>query len=87
LLAHEVAVGPSAPGWAGGAVLGGAGAVGSSLLVDPCLPAAPDPVVLGPTAAVLPLAGPGLLTCAVGIDAIEVHGLLLRGESVPAIDP
>ncbi|GIJ47775.1 urease accessory protein UreD [Virgisporangium aliadipatigenens] len=61
LLEHEFAVGPSAPGWSAAAVLGGAGAIGSLLEVDPDLKPE-DPRVLGPASAVLPLAGPGRLT-------------------------
>ncbi|MFC8850494.1 MULTISPECIES: urease accessory protein UreD [unclassified Micromonospora] len=41
LLRQSMAVGPSAPGWAGPAVLGGASATGSLLLVEPDAPAGP----------------------------------------------
>jgi urease accessory protein len=78
LYRNELAVGPDAPGWDGPAVLGGAGAVGSLLVVDPLWAAAgpvpgPEPEVLGPTAAVLPLAGPGVLVSTSGPDALAVR--------------
>jgi urease accessory protein len=74
---HELAVGPSAPGWSGAAVLGGAGAVGSVLLVDPAWTATgpPAPAVLGESAALMPLAGPAALALATGPDlrAVREH--------------
>ncbi|TDC66998.1 urease accessory protein UreD [Micromonospora sp. KC207] len=61
LLRQSMAVGPSAPGWAGSAVLGGAPATGSLLLVEPDGPARPGarPVTGddGGSVAWLPLAG------------------------------
>ncbi len=54
LLAHDLAVGPEAPGWAGPAVLGGARRAGSLLTVN-----LPHPQTPGTT---MPLAGPGTLT-------------------------
>lgn len=54
LLAHDLAVGPEAPGWAGPAVLGPARAAGSLLTVN-----LPHPDTPGTT---MPLAGPGTLT-------------------------
>jgi urease accessory protein len=63
VLVHDLAVGPDAPGWAGAAVLGGARAVGSLLVVGETGPAA-----VGPDAATMPLAGPGVLTVAVAAD-------------------
>jgi urease accessory protein len=72
LLAHDLAVGPSAAGWSGAAVLGGARAVGSCLVADPCFGAA----AAGAQAGVLPLAGPGVLRCALGADAREVLAAL-----------
>ncbi|PZG21174.1 urease accessory protein UreD [Micromonospora craterilacus] len=59
LLRQSLTVGPDVPGWAGPAVLGGAAATGSLLVVDPARPAEP-PAVAG-TVARLPLAG-GLAT-------------------------
>ncbi|RIV41470.1 urease accessory protein UreD [Micromonospora radicis] len=55
LLRQSLAVGPDAPGWAGPAVLGGAPATGSLLVVDPARPTEP-PAVRG-TVARLPLTG------------------------------
>jgi urease accessory protein len=79
LLVHELAVGPAATGWAGAAVLGGAQAVGSMLYAGPggasATGSASGASATG-SAAVLPLAGPGVLTCAVGADADEVGRLL-----------
>lgn len=59
LLAHDLAVGPQAPGWAGPAVLGHARAAGSLLTVN-----LPHP----PTGTAMPLAGPGTLTVALAED-------------------
>ncbi|MEV5821206.1 urease accessory protein UreD [Micromonospora harpali] len=53
LLRQSTAVGPSAPGWAGPAVLGGAPATGSLLLVGPDVPP-------GPAAQPGPGAAPGV---------------------------
>ncbi|HEV7897458.1 MAG TPA: urease accessory protein UreD [Planosporangium sp.] len=77
LYAHELAIGPGAPGWAGAAVLGGARAVGSLVVVDPSVSIDPS-YVLGPTAAVLPLAGPGVLVTATGADLRQVRSALER---------
>ncbi|WBB50933.1 urease accessory protein UreD [Verrucosispora sp. WMMA2044] len=55
LLRQSLAVGPNAAGWAGPAVLAGAPATGSLLVVDPARPEQP-PAVCG-TRARLPLAG------------------------------
>ncbi|MFI5937139.1 urease accessory protein UreD [Actinoplanes sp. NPDC051494] len=65
LYRHELAVGPSAPGWAGAAVLGGGRAAGTLVLAGPALPA---PRLLDGEAALMPLAGPGMLASAVGPD-------------------
>lgn len=79
LLQHELAVGPAAPGWDGPAVLDRAGATGSLLRVDPAwAQAPPEPVVLSPTAALLPLAGPAVLATATGPDHATVRRLLDR---------
>ncbi|MET8266205.1 urease accessory protein UreD [Micromonospora arida] len=68
LLRQSLAVGPHAPGWAGPAVLGGALATGSLLVVDPSLPAGPAAVEGG--VARLPLAGgPATLWTATAADA------------------
>jgi urease accessory protein len=74
---HQLAVGPQAPGWAGAAVLAGARAVGSMLVVDPrAEPVAPT--VLGPTAVIFPLAGTASVTTATGADLREVRAHLDR---------
>ncbi|OJF11407.1 urease accessory protein UreD [Couchioplanes caeruleus] len=70
---HELAVGPSAPGWSGAAVLGGARAVGTLILAGPGLPAV---ALLGGDAVLMPMAGPGRLASAVGRDIREVRAAL-----------
>jgi urease accessory protein len=70
---HELTVGPRAPGWSGAAVLGAGRAVGSLVLAGPDLPAAG---LLGGDAAVMPLAGPGMLASAVGQDIRQVRTAL-----------
>ncbi|MEU4555896.1 urease accessory protein [Micromonospora violae] len=68
LLRQSLAVGPRSPGWAGPAVLGGAPATGSLLVVDPTQPAG-APTVEGGVAR-LPLAGgPATLWTATAPDA------------------
>lgn len=91
LLRSTVSVGERAPGWAGPAVLGGGRAVASVVLVDPAwAETGPPPArVLGPTAAVMPLAGgPAVLASATGADLVEVRTALdavVSGEwRVPA---
>jgi urease accessory protein len=78
LLAHELALGPSAPGWDGPAVLAGARAAGSVLVVghDPLLSDEVREMAHDSsqaTSAVLPLAGPGVL-----VTAVAPHALTLR---------
>jgi urease accessory protein len=73
LYRHELTVGPRAPGWSGAAVLGDGRAVGSLVLAGPDLPAA---ALLGGDAALMPLAGPGLLAAAVGRDIRQVRAAL-----------
>jgi urease accessory protein len=76
LLRQSLTVGPGAPGWAGPAVLGGAKATGSLLLVDPAGPRA-VPAVLGPTAVRMPLTGgPASLLSATADDAHTLRGYL-----------
>ncbi|MCZ7374753.1 urease accessory protein UreD [Micromonospora sp. WMMC250] len=68
LLRQSLAVGPHAPGWAGPAVLGGAAATGSLLVVDESLPV--EPAAVDGTVARLPLAGgPATLWTATAPDA------------------
>ena len=73
LYRHELAVGPGAPGWSGAAVLGGGRAIGSLVLAGPDLP---PPALLGADAALMTLAGPGMLATAVGPDVREVRRAL-----------
>jgi len=75
LLRHQLALGPQHPEAAGPAVTGGARAVGSLLLVG----ASPDAAVLGPRAAVLPLALGGAQIVALADDASELRRQLDRG--------
>ncbi len=76
LLRSELAVGPDAPGWDGPAVLGCARAAGHLLLAGAGLPPLAEAVPLGESAAVLPLAGPGILVNAVAADARALRALL-----------
>nr|WP_049577588.1 urease accessory protein UreD [Streptomyces sp. SBT349] len=82
LLDQELACGPGAPGWDGGAVLGGHRAVGQLLVVDPALAdGPPEARPLGDTAALTPLVGPAALVTAVASDALELRRLLDRGAA------
>ncbi|WP_253289627.1 urease accessory protein UreD [Verrucosispora sioxanthis] len=82
LLRQSLTVGPNAAGWAGPAVLAGAPATGSLLIVDPTRPEQP-PAVCG-TRARLPLAGgPATLWSATAPDA---HTLREYLESQTALD-
>ncbi|MEO3928155.1 urease accessory protein UreD [Micromonosporaceae bacterium B7E4] len=54
LLRNDLAVGPGAAGWSGPAVLGGARAVGSVLMVDPAWTGSPPPGPAGYDSAVPP---------------------------------
>ncbi|MEW2444489.1 urease accessory protein UreD [Micromonospora marina] len=75
LLRQNLSVGPGADGWTGPAVLGGALATGSLLLVDAAVAATP-PAVLG-TAVRVPLAtGPAVLVTATAADAHALRELL-----------
>ncbi|MDG4757617.1 urease accessory protein UreD [Micromonospora sp. WMMD710] len=68
LLRQSLAVGPHAPGWAGPAVLGGAPATGSLLVVDPSR--SPEAATADGSVARLPLAGgPATLWTATAPDA------------------
>ncbi|MFE7354847.1 urease accessory protein UreD [Streptomyces sp. NPDC057543] len=71
LIDQQVAYGPGAPqGWDGAAVLGGHRAVGQLLVVDPAFDSEGlEARLLGPTAALTPLAGPGVLVTALAPDA------------------
>jgi urease accessory protein len=89
LLDTELACGPGAPGgWDGPAVLAGHRAVGQLLVVDPAYTDKPlEPLVLGPTAALAPLAGPAVLVTAVAADARALRKLLDDGLAVAVPDP
>lgn len=77
LLDQQLDTGTGAPGWDGGTVLGGHRAAGQLLVVDPDLTdAPPEPRVLGPGAAVMPLAAPAVLVTALGADALAVAKML-----------
>jgi urease accessory protein len=80
LLRQSLTVGPSADGYAGPAVLGGAKATGSLLRVD-AEARLHAPVVLGPTALLTPLIGPASLVTATAPDAhtLREH-LMVRCE-------
>jgi urease accessory protein len=80
LLRQDVAVGPRAAGWAGPAVLGGARATGTLLVVDPLwTEKPPEAAVLGPGAARMPLSGgPAALAQAAGHDLRTVREALDR---------
>jgi urease accessory protein len=72
LYRHELDVGRHADGWAGAAVLGGGGAVGTVVAVPGFGPPAGPARPATARAAVMPLAGPGMLATAVGADIREV---------------
>jgi urease accessory protein len=75
LLHHELSVGPDAPGWDGPAVLGGARAAGSLLVVSPGWAGTGPPAaqLLGPDAVLVPLAGPAMLATCTAADAHQVR--------------
>lgn len=83
LMRQDLAVGPGASGWAGPSVLGGGRATGTLLVVDPqWMDKPPEAAVLGPGAALMPLAGgPAALVSAVGTDLREVRAALDRGAA------
>lgn len=77
LIDQELAYGPGTPGWDGPAVLAGHRAAGQLLIVDPAFAGQPPEArLLGPTAAVTPLAGPAVLVTAVAPDALRLRQLL-----------
>ncbi|WP_240529401.1 urease accessory protein UreD [Streptomyces antioxidans] len=84
LLDQELSYGPGAPGWDGGAVLGGHRAVGQLLVVDPSHDAQPlTPRRLAGTAVLVPLTGPAALATAVAPDALQLRRAL--DEAVTAV--
>ncbi|MEU0303451.1 urease accessory protein UreD [Streptomyces sp. NPDC006175] len=78
LLDQQLSYGPEAPGgWDGPAVLGGHRAVGQLLVVDPAFDDGPPaPRLLGPAAALTPLAGPAVLVTALAADARLLRAVL-----------
>ncbi|MFF0744807.1 urease accessory protein UreD [Streptomyces sp. NPDC004111] len=78
LFDQELAYGPGAPGgWDSGAVLGGHRAVGQLLVVDArTADTPPPPRLLGETAVLTPLVGPGYLITAVAPDARQLRAVL-----------
>ncbi|MFE2048108.1 urease accessory protein UreD [Streptomyces sp. NPDC059459] len=86
VLEQELACGPGAPGgWDGPAGLAGHRAVGQLIVARPEFAAAPPAArVLGPGAAVMPLAGPCALVTAVAPDALRLRRLL--DEALASLD-
>lgn len=87
LLRHELALGPRYPAAGGPAVVAGARAVGS--LVVAGLEATVPAIALGPTAAVLPLAGAGVQIVALAEGAVALRRQLDAGlarTAGPAFD-
>jgi urease accessory protein len=80
LLRHELALGPRHPGWAAPSVTAGARAVGSVL----AYPGPACPAVLGPTGALLPLAGGGAQVVALADDASALRAALGVWAATPA---
>ncbi|HET9518654.1 MAG TPA: urease accessory protein UreD, partial [Actinoplanes sp.] len=75
---HELHLGPGAPGWAGAAVLGGARALGTVVIINPdWVDGGPPPAwVPAADAAVMPLTGPAVLATAVAPDSRAVAAAL-----------
>ncbi|MER7009690.1 urease accessory protein UreD [Dactylosporangium sp. NPDC000555] len=82
LLCQRLDIGPGADGWSGPAVLGTAKATGSLLHVHPS-EAPGAPVVLGPTAVRMPLAGPASLITATAHDAHALRQYLTEPDAGP----
>ncbi len=72
LYRHELSVGPRAAGWSGPAILGDARAVGTVVTAGHVL----AETEAGPNAAVMPLAGAGMLATAIGADIRAVRAAL-----------
>ncbi|GIF17503.1 urease accessory protein [Actinoplanes tereljensis] len=72
LYRHDLGVGRHADGWDGAAVLGGGRAVGTVVAI----PGLPGVLPASPHAALMPLAGPGVLATAVGVDIRQVQAAL-----------
>lgn len=69
LVRQELALGPDHPEAATSAVVAGARCAGSVLVVEPAWDTPPEPVVVGPRVAVLPLHGPAVQVVALADDA------------------
>jgi urease accessory protein len=82
LLRHDLALGPDHPASATSAVVGDARAVGTAVIAGRGLKAAH---VLGPTAAVMPLAGPGFQAVALASDRLTLRRLLEQVSSEPSL--
>jgi len=83
LLRQQLDLGGEPGPWEGPSVLGGARAVGGVVVVDPAWAGCPPPAtVLGPGAAVLPLAGPGAQVTALAAGALDLRALLDRGVRI-----
>lgn len=88
LLHQQLCLGPGHRGWDGPAVVGCSRAVGSMLVVDPTLMAAERTsgiTLLGPTAAVLDLAGPAVQVTALAPDALVLRRQLDAGLCVAQV--
>ncbi|MET7937903.1 urease accessory protein UreD [Streptomyces sp. NPDC005322] len=86
LLDQELAYGPGAPGWDGGAVLGGHRAVGQLLVVDSAFNDRPvEPRPLAETAVLTPLAGPAALVTAVAPDALRLRRIFDDATATPRL--
>lgn len=80
LLNQRLAVGTGAVGWDSPAVTGGRRALGSLVVVDPgWADRPPEPVLLGDTAAVMPLVGPAALVSVLAPDALGLRRCLDAG--------
>ncbi|MFJ1747186.1 urease accessory protein UreD [Streptomyces sp. NPDC088116] len=90
LFDQELAYGPGAPGgWDGGAALGGHRAVGQLLVTGPEFEEKPARTrLLGDTAVLTPLAGPGFLVTALAPDALRLRRVLdeVLGEALDDFD-
>jgi urease accessory protein len=89
LLASQLAAGPAASGWGSPAVLGGARAVSTLVVVDPCWPPGGSSARVesdGVSAVALPLPGPGLQITAWGDDLTScraaVEELVVRQKKI-----
>lgn len=81
LLHQQLRLGAGYPGWDGPAVVASHRAIGSTLVADPVLAAGePASAPLGPTAAVLALAGPAMQVVALADSALVLRRHLDAGQ-------